>query len=411
MEEGPHYSASWKKGSSTDLKKNKKDSGKNIEPQNTAGHRQKPGNASPGGRLPDKKAPADKNVSAKRKKRKRKYPLWVRILTIVVAAIFAAVLAGLIFVLAKLGQINRAVDVEKLNPESEYFETDEPDSNLETMDPEDVTWSNSETVSGSDDVVNILLIGQDRRPGEGRARSDAMIIASINKTDKTIKLTSLMRDMYVQIPGYSDNRINAAYAFGGMETLDATIKQNFDIDIDGNIEVDFSGFKEVIDSFGGIDMEIDADEIDVMNDYVRDINRQTGENTESSLVTQAGMQHLNGTQALAYSRIRYVGNGDFGRTERQRKVLMAAFDEVSNLSIPEMLSLADTVLPLLTTDMSSGDLIRLATDVLTLGISDIETHNIPEDASYRSASIRGMSVLVPDLDSCRRVLQEIIYGE
>ena len=90
---------------------------------------------------------------------------------------------------------------------------------------------------------------------------------------------------------------------------------------------------------------------------------------------------------------------------------MAAFDEVSNLSIPEMLSLADTVLPLLTTDMSSGDLIRLATDVLTLGISDIETHNIPEDASYRSASIRGMSVLVPDLDSCRRVLQEIIYGE
>ena len=335
----------------------------------------------------------------------------MRILTIVVAVIFAAVLAGLIFVLAKLGQINRAVDVEKLNPESEYFETDEPDSNLETMNPEDVTWSNSETVSGSDDVVNILLIGQDRRPGEGRARSDAMIIASINKTDKTIKLTSLMRDMYVQIPGYSDNRINAAYAFGGMETLDATIKENFDIDIDGNIEVDFSGFKDVIDSIGGIDMEIDADEIDVMNDYVRDINRQTGENTESSLVTQAGMQHLNGTQALAYSRIRYVGNGDFGRTERQRKVLMAAFDEVSNLSIPEMLSLADTVLPLLTTDMSSGDLIRLATDVLTLGISDIETHNIPEDASYRSASIRGMSVLVPDLDSCRRVLQEIIYGE
>ena len=167
----------------------------------------------------------------------------------------------------------------------------------------------------------------------------------------------------------------------------------------------------MIDSIGGIDMEIDADEIDVMNDYVRDINRQTGENTESSLVTQAGMQHLNGTQALAYSRIRYVGNGDFGRTERQRKVLMAAFDEVSNLSIPEMLSLADTVLPLLTTDMSSGDLISLATDVLTLGISNIENHNIPEDASYRSASIRGMSVLVPDLDSCRRKLQEIIYGE
>ncbi len=347
----------------------------------------------------------------RKKKRRHKYPLWVRILTVVLAVVFAIALAGLIFVLSKLGQINTAVQVEKLDPESEYFETDEPDSNLATMDPEDITWGDSETVDGSDDVVNILLIGQDRRPGEGRARSDAMIIATINKTDKTIKLTSLMRDLYVQIPGYSDNRINAAYAFGGMETLDATIKENFDIDIDGNIEVDFSGFKNVIDTIGGIDLEIQADEISVMNDYVRDINRQTGENTESNLVTQAGMQHLNGTQALAYSRIRYVGNGDFGRTERQRKVLMAAFDEVSSLSLTEMLSLADTILPLLTTDMSSGDLIRLATDVLTLGINDIETHNIPEDASYTYASIRGMSVLVPDLDSCRRVLQEIIYSE
>ena len=143
--------------------------------------------------------------------------------------------------------------------------------------------------------VYLNLDGQDRRPGEGRARSDAMIIASINKTDKTIKLTSLMRDMYVQIPGYSDNRINAAYAFGGMELLDAAIKQNFDIDIDGNIEVDFSGFKNVIDSIGSVDIQVDADEISVMNDYVRDINRQTGAAPDSSLVTQAGMQHLNGT--------------------------------------------------------------------------------------------------------------------
>ena len=345
------------------------------------------------------------------KRRRHKYPLWLRILTVVLAVICGIALAGLIFVLSKLGKINQAVDVEKLAPESEYFETDETSANLENLNPDDVAWADNETVSGSDDVINLLLIGQDRRSGEGRARSDAMIIASINKTDKTIKLISLMRDLYVQIPGYSDNRINAAYAFGGMETLDATIKENFDIDIDGNIEVDFSGFKAVIDSIGGIDMDIDANEIEVMNDYVRDINRQTGEPTESSIVTDAGMQHLNGTQALAYSRIRYVGNGDFGRTERQRKVLMAAFEEVKSLSITEMLSLADTVFPLLTTDMSSTDLIGLATDVLTLGVDTVDNHNIPEEASYTSANIRGMAVLVPDLDECRRVLRGIIYGE
>ena len=376
MNEGPHYS-----------------SGQNVHGHSSQSH--------------GKGLGAGRN----KKQKRHKYPLWVRILTIVLALICALALGGLIFVLSKLGKINQAVAVEKLAPESEYFETDEIDASLETLDPEDVTWANNEKVDGSDNVINLLLIGQDRRPGEGRARSDAMIIASINKTDKTIKLTSLMRDLYVQIPGYSDNRINAAYAFGGMETLDATIKENFDIDIDGNIEVDFSGFKDVIDSIGGIDMEIDADEISVMNDYVRDINRQTGTPVESSIVTAAGKQHLNGTQALAYSRIRYVGNGDFGRTERQRNVLMAAFDEVKHLSITEMLSLADTVFPLLTTDMSSADLIGLATDVLTLGVDTIETHNIPEDASYTSAYIRGMAVLVPDLDECRRVLRGIIYGE
>ncbi len=344
-------------------------------------------------------------------KRRHRYPLWVRVLTIVLAVIFALALGGLIFVLAKIGQINQAVEVERLARESEYFETDEVDSDLETMNPEEVTWDGTETVGGSDDVTNILLIGQDRRPGESRARSDAMIIASINKTDKTITLTSLMRDMYVQIPGYSDNRINAAYAFGGMELLDETIKENFDIDIDGNIEVDFSGFQDVIDSIGGIDLEIQADEISVMNDYIRDLNRQNGIYSETGLITQAGVLHLNGTQALAYSRIRYVGNGDFERTQRQRSVLMAAFEKVSDLSIPQMLSLADTIFPLLTTDMSSTDIIGLATDVLTLGISDVQTHNIPEEASYQSANIRGMAVLVPDLDDCRRKLQEIIYGQ
>lgn len=345
----------------------------------------------------------EKNIPLKHKKTKKqyKYPLWIRILTVILAIILILALFGLIFVLSKLSQIKQAAEVEKLDPELEYFETDEGVSGLETMNPEDVIWSKNENVTGDDDVTNILLIGQDRRPGEERARSDAMIIASINKTDKTITLTSLMRDMYVQIPGYSDNRINAAYAFGGMETLDATIKENFDIDIDGNIEVDFSGFQEVIDAIGGIDIELQIDEIEIINSSVQ----------SSSINPQSGTYHLNGEQALAYSRIRYIGNGDFGRTDRQRKVLMAAFNKVNGLSISQMLSLADTIFPLLTTDMSSPQLIRLATDILTLGITEIRTYNIPEDASYQSASIRGMSVLVPDLDECRRKLQEIIYGE
>lgn len=354
-----------------------------------------------------KPAPAGPNTSGPHRQppHRKKKPLWVKIVFIVMAVILTLALAGLIFVLYQLDRIKKAEPVEKLAKESEYFETNDPSesSNLESVDPDDVTWNKSETVDGEDDVINILLIGQDRRPGEGRARSDSMIIASINKTDKTVKLTSLMRDLYVQIPGYSDNRINAAYTFGGMETLDATIKENFDIDIDGNIEVDFSGFKGVIDAVGGVDMDLTEAEITVIN---RDATGDGG----TKLPSAAGTYHLNGTQALTYSRIRYIGNSDFGRTERQRKVLLSAFENVKKLSLDEMLGLADTVIPLLTTDMSGGDLIRLASDVFMMGIDTIETHNIPADASYSAVNIRGMDVLVPDLDECRRVLQQIIYG-
>jgi len=333
------------------------------------------------------------------RRRKKKAPLWIRILVIVASVLFLILMFGIMFVFSQLDKINQAESVTPLAAADEYFETDENESAFDSMNPDDVEWSDNEKVSGDDEVINILLIGQDRRPGETRARSDSMIIASINKSDNTIKLTSLMRDLYVQLPGYSDNRINAAYAFGGMELLDATIKKNFDIDIDGNIEVDFSGFEKVVDLVGGVDISLTPEEADI-------INRA---NTSSKVTS--GMQHLNGAQALTYSRIRYIGNGDFGRTERQRKVLMSAYSNVKKLSLTEMLELADVVFPLITTDQSSLDLIGLATDVFNMNVASIETHNIPADASYKNANIRGMAVLVPDLDECRKVLKSVIYGE
>lgn len=343
---------------------------------------------------------------------RRKIPVWLKILLIILGIVLIIAGVGIGFGWSKISKINKADKVEKISPQDEYFEADAEEKNekYEEINPEDITWSSSEEVFGDDNVLNLLLIGQDRRPGEERARSDSMIIMTINKTDTTIKLTSLMRDLYVQIPGYSDNRINAAYAFGGMELLDETIKRNFDIEIDGNIEVDFSGFQQVIDIVGGIELDIHEDEIKVLNDYIRELNQMSEQDENANVVTQAGRQHLNGIQALAYSRIRYVGNGDFGRTERQRKVLTAAFDKVKNSGVNEMLKLADTIFPLLTTDMSNADLIGAGMEVLGMGVSEIETYNIPEDASFQYASIRGMSVLVPDIDKCREVLREIIYG-
>ena len=170
------------------------------------------------------------------RKSNKRIPVWCKILLGILIFLTIIIIAGVIFVYNKLGKINHMIEIETLPVEEEFFEIDETaeaDKDMIQLAPEDVTWSDTVEVKGEDDIVNILLIGQDRRPGESRARSDTMIIASVNKTDKTITLISLMRDMYVQIPGYSDNRINAAYAFGGMKLLDETIKQNVDIEIDG----------------------------------------------------------------------------------------------------------------------------------------------------------------------------------
>src|SRR5665647_428567 len=178
------------------------------------------------------------NQENKKKKHNR-----VKILLIILTVLLVVLSVGYYYLQSKLNLINRTTPTAVILPEEEYFEADEDttvDASKDTeVNPDDVVWPVDEDFMKDKDIINILLIGQDRRPGEQRARSDSMMIATINKKNNTVSITSLMRDMYVQIPGYSDNRINAAYAFGGMELLDATIEKNFLVHIDGNIEVDF----------------------------------------------------------------------------------------------------------------------------------------------------------------------------
>ena len=264
-----------------------------------------------------------------------------------------------------------------------------------------------EKVWGHKDIINILLIGQDRRTDDEIGRSDSMIIATLNRKKQSLTLTSLMRDTYLGIPGYGGNRLNAAYAFGGAELLDAAIEHNFGVAIDGNVEVDFLSFTKIVDDLGGVDIELTEEELAVLNGNIRDINYQTGEDEENHLVNSAGVYHLDGTQALAYARIRHVGNADFERTKRQRTVLKELFKNVKNLSVIEIMSTVNNVLSYAETDMSYGDLVSLTIEAISMAVTDIDTHNIPEDVGYESQSIDGMDVLVPDLDACRRFLSEI----
>lgn len=276
-------------------------------------------------------------------------------------------------------------------------ETDAP-----VVDGDDVDWGTGEgqVIEKSDNIVNILLIGQDAREGWGRSRSDSMILVTFNKEAKTITLTSFLRDLYVKIPGYADNKMNATYVFGGMELLDQTMEVNFGVQVDGNVEVDFSRFADVIDLLGGVDMELRQDEANYINQY-------TGRG-----VLGAGMQHLDGEQALYYSRIRHLdADADFSRTNRQRKVINALIEQFRNTKLTTLLGLLDDLLPMITTDMSNKEIITLAKELFPiLADCTVVSQRIPADGTYSLATINHMSCVVADMDAARKLLEETIGG-
>ena len=249
------------------------------------------------------------------------------------------------------------------------------------------------------DLLNILLIGQDAREGETQARSDSMILCTYNKNTSQLIMTSFLRDLYVEIPGHGSNRINAAYSFGGTSLLQKTIEQNFDVAIDGSIEVDFTHFSGIIDQLGGVKIELRRDEADV-------INRQTG----SSLTE--GLQTLDGFQALTYSRIRSLDiDGDFSRTNRQRKVMSAVVESLRGSSLTELTPVISSVLPMLTTDLNRGQLFLYALEVLPhLSQINMQSQRIPADGTFTDKTIDGMSVLVADMDAQRQQLRSTLLG-
>jgi LCP family protein required for cell wall assembly len=322
----------------------------------------------------------------------------VKVLSVVLAVLLVLVIAALIYVQSKMNLINRPEPIAALPPEEEFFEADENGEGHQEIDPGTIQWPEHQEASRAQDVINILLIGQDRRPGESRARSDSMMIATINCRHMTVQVTSLMRDMYVQIPGYSDNRINAAYAFGGMELLNRTIEKNLLISIDGNIEVDFDGFVQVIDQLGGIQVRL---------------NRQEAEHLRGQGFSDLseGMTEMDGRLALAYSRIRRVGHADYERTERQRRVVTAVFQKVRGLGFSEIGQMISLMFPLVTTDLTNQELLTLAFHVYRMDADTLGTHRIPADGAFQHARIRGMSVLVPNLEKNRSILRGIVFGE
>ena len=257
------------------------------------------------------------------------------------------------------------------------------------------------------DFLNILLIGQDKRDEETeRQRSDAMIVITLDRINQRVCMTSFMRDLYVEIPGYGGERLNAAYQYGGFELIDQTLEDNFGIHIDGNVVIDFEGFENMIDSFGGIDVFLTQEEADYIVGKKTDVILPQHRREDWDYLKE-GINTLNGEQALIHVRNRWIGQSDYERTRRQRDVMRALFDKVKDKGfgiltlIVELLTYVDTDVPMAATAV-------YAMEGITFGLNSIDAYRIPVDGGFTSEIIKGMQVLVPDLALNREYLQNNI---
>lgn len=306
------------------------------------------------------------------------------------------VLTGMGYTLAMLGKMNYVGYAEAtVSPEEleKYLEQNTQAAQPGVEEEEIVLDGTPGEKMDSTNVRHILLIGQDARPGEARGRSDAMILCSFHTVEKKLTVVSFMRDMYVTIPGYTDHKLNSAYAWGGMRLLQETLLQNFGIETDGCFAVDFQAFQKVIDRLGGVDIVLTAEEAEYLG-------------------CSQGVNRLSGSTALAYVRIRSIGDGDFGRTERQRKVIGALLSKCSQMNVAQLHSLLEDVLPLVDTNMEQTAILQLGWEVLPVlaGGCQIEKMCIPAEGAYRYAWAKGMSVLVADMEKNREMLRRMLSG-
>lgn len=268
-----------------------------------------------------------------------------------------------------------------------------------------------ELLANQEDLRNILLIGLDARPGETKSRSDTIILVTLDPKSGRIKLTSIMRDLYVHIPGVGNNRINAAYYQGGAQLLMDTIEENFGLRVDEYVAVDLTMVVEAIDDLGGLTLTVDSrQQLNAINGVIDAYNAQFGCPTNSDLLTELGEQQMNGKQVQAYGRYRKI-DSDFMRTERQREVLSKLYERVTEKSLTELSLLASRYIDRVDTNLTLTDMISLLPTLLSMKDAQIDQLRLPDDGDYQSKTVSGMAVLVPNLQACRDKLSAFIQAQ
>lgn len=263
-----------------------------------------------------------------------------------------------------------------------------------------------------DGMRNILLLGVDSRTGSISGRTDTMILLSVDIEGNVIKMTSFLRDTYVSIPGYKNNRLNAAYVYGGFDLLAATFEENFGIRPDAYVAVNLSGLTRVIDELGGVYVDVNSKKIDRINAVIYWYNKQVLNlnNLRDGYLTKGGRQKLTGKQAEAWARYRY-SESDMQRAERQRQLISIIFEEICKMSLSELVSFAMDNIDLVKTNLGISDIISLAPAVLAMRDAEIRELQIPVSGGYKSQTVSGMSVLVPNRQKNANVLAEFLKAK
>lgn len=265
---------------------------------------------------------------------------------------------------------------------------------------EDNVYVDSSSLMHDSNVTNILLIGVDGSSSDTSLRSDTMLLVSIDRNNKKIKLTSFLRDTWAVIPSNKAySKLNAACSYGGAQLVLDTIEYNYNVEIDHYMLVGFDMFSTIIDSVGGIEVEVTEKEAEFMRATAKVTrNIQSGESV-----------HMDGAQALVYCRIRKL-DSDFMRTYRQRKVITALIGKAKSTDLLSLKNLADTVLPMVQTDISPMELTKLIFGAAKFIGYDIKSERVPNDDTWSYKTIRGQSVIVTDFDANIQFLKNYLYS-
>ena len=336
-----------------------------------------------------------------------------RILCLVFSILFLLGGAGMMYYYSLLDTVNYVAD---------------DDAKTKVTIPDDATDTDGNKIIGDSQllqdskVLNIMLFGEDNKKGSDHGRTDTMILLSIDNTHKKLKMTSFQRDTYVYIPGNGYNKINASYTLGGAALSIQTIEANFGIKIDRYAVVDFKSFIDIINTLGGVEIEVTQDEIDYINYQMYKNGQSNGNYT--TITDAPGIVKLTGQEALWYARNRGLTKGedgneigldgdDWDRTSRQRKLLEKMVTDLKGADLGQIISIVNSIGPKITTNLKKDEITALVSHALTYINYKVEQNYVPTEGLwyYDNNTDAGSVIAIADMETQRRALAEFIYEE